>query len=156
VKEKILVTGGAGFIGTNFVDILFDRYPEYHVLVLDALTYAGSLNNFAARVKNNPEFTFVRGDVRDVGLVLDLVSQVGLVIHFAAETHVARSIYQVQHHISSTEKARAVLGVRPGRKFEEGLEETIKWYADNREWWQRLLPMRKVPILTKNGYNEYY
>jgi len=343
MKKKILITGGAGFIGTNFVSHLLERYRDYQVLVLDALTYAGSLANFPARVKNNPDFTFYHGDVRNVGLVLDLVSRVDLIIHFAAETHVARSVYddrrffetdvigtqciasavlknrerierlihistsevygsavvtpmdeehplnpvtpyaaaktgadrliysywrtydlpavilrpfnqygpyqhlekviprfitsallnepltihgsgearrdwlyvddtcerivralhetdekvrgeifnigsgfdldiltiarmvleiagkpeslitfiedrpgQVRHHISSTAKAEKILGVRPGRRFEEGLAQTIRWYADHREWWERLLPMRHVPILGKNRTLEYY
>ena len=343
MKKKILITGGAGFVGTNFVTRLFQQHPEYHVVVLDALTYAGNLENFTPQIKNDARFTFHRGDVRDFGLVLELTSKVDTVIHFAAETHVARSIYdarrffetdvlgtqsianavlknrekitrfihistsevygtamfspmdedhplnpmspyaaakagadrliysywrtydlpmvilrpfnqygpyqhlekviprfitsallnepltvhgtgearrdwlhvadtceridrvlhaedikvrgevfnlgsgsdldilaiarmillilgkpeslihfmddrpgQVQHHISSTTKAEHVLGIRSGRSFETGLEQTIRWYRDHREWWERLLPMRQVPIMTKNGTTEYY
>jgi dTDP-glucose 4,6-dehydratase len=63
---------------------------------------------------------------------------------------------QVQHHISSTEKAERFLCIEPGRRFEEGLVQTIKWYADNRKWWERLLPMRRVEILTRDGNSEYY
>ena len=330
-------------MGSNFVNRLFHRYPEYHVVVLDALTYAGNLENFTPQIKNDARFTFHRGDVRNIGLVLDLISQVDSVIHFAAETHVARSIYddrrffetdvlgtqsianavlknrekierfihistsevygtamvnpmdedhplnpmtpyaaakagadrlvysywrthdlpvvilrpfnqygpyqhlekviprfitsallnepltvhgtgearrdwlyvedtceridlvlhaedakvrgkvfnlgsgfdleiltvakmilrilgkpeslihfmddrpgQVQHHISSTARAENVLGVKPGRTFEKGLEQTIQWYADHQEWWDRLLPLRRVPIMTKDGSTEYY
>ncbi len=343
MKKKILITGGAGFMGANFVNYLLERRPDYHVVVLDALTYAGSLDKFPHRVKNNPDFTFYHGDVRNVGLVLDLVNQVDLVIHFAAETHVARSIYddrkffetdvlgtqsvanavlknkkrierfihistsevygtaitppmseehplnpmtpyaaakagadrlvysywrtydlpvvilrpfnqygpyqhlekviprfitsallndqltihgsgkakrdwlyvedtceridkvlhaevgkvrgevfnlgsgfdldilaiarmilhmlgkpeslitfmpdrpgQVQHHISSTAKTEMILGLKPGRRFEDGLEQTIKWYADNQQWWEKQLPMRRVEIMSKNGELEYY
>lgn len=330
-------------MGTNFVNHLFDRHPDYSVTVLDALTYAGNLNNFSPRIKESPNFRFWRGDVRDTGLVQDLVSQVDLVIHFAAETHVARSIYddrrffetdvlgtqsvanavlknkdrierfihistsevygtalskpmdedhpinpmspyaaakagadrlvysywrtydipvvilrpfnqygpyqhlekviprfvtsalmderltihgdgkarrdwlyvedtckridqalhaedrkvrgevfnlgsgfdldilglagmildmtgkpesliafmtdrpgQVQHHISSTEKAATVLGTKPGRGFERGLARTVKWYADHREWWGKSLAMRRVAILGKDGKTDYY
>ena len=343
MEKRILITGGAGFVGTNFVNRLFQKYPEYHVVVLDALTYAGNLENFTPQVKNDARFTFYRGDVRDFGLVLELISKVDTVVHFAAETHVARSIYdarrffetdvlgtqsianavlknrgkierfihistsevygtalqkpmdedhplnpinpyaaakagadrlvysywrtydlpvvilrpfnqygpyqhlekviprfitsalldepltvhgtgearrdwlyvedtceridrvlhaedakvrgevfnlgsgfdldiltiakmilrilgkpeslidfmgdrpgQVQHHISSTTRAERVLRVRPGRTFETGLEQTIQWYSDNRDWWKRLLPMRQVAIMTKNGSTEYY
>lgn len=92
-KKRILITGGAGFIGTNFVNYLFEKYRNYHIIVLDALTYAGSLNNFSDQVKNNPDFKFCHGDVRNVGLVLELMGQADIVIHFAAETHVSRSIH---------------------------------------------------------------
>ncbi|HHE75204.1 MAG TPA: NAD-dependent epimerase/dehydratase family protein [Desulfobacteraceae bacterium] len=343
MKKKILITGGAGFLGTNFVTYMLDRYPDYELIVLDALTYAGSLDNFSPQVKENPAFTFYHGDTRNADLVLDLMSGVNMAIHLAAETHVARSIYdnrkffetdvlgtqsvanavlkninrierfihistsevygtamtrpmcedhpinpmspyaaakaggdrlvysywrtydipavilrpfnqygpyqhlekviprfitsallgepltihgngearrdwlhvedtckridralhapdknirgevfnlgsgfdmsilsvarmildvlgkpesliafmadrpgQVQHHISSTEKAERVLCIEPGRKFEEGLEQAVKWYAENRNWWERLLPMRRVEILTRDGNSEYY
>jgi len=343
MKRKILITGGAGFVGTNFVNYLLERYPDYELIILDALTYAGSLDNFSTRLKESARFTFHCGDVRDIGLVLDLVRQADVVIHFAAETHVARSIYedrrffetdvlgtqsvanavlknrerierfihistsevygtalrrpmseehplnpispyaaakagadrlvysywstyeipavilrpfnqygpyqhlekvvprfitsallgepltihgsgearrdwlhvydtcaridlvlhadrekvigevfnvgsgfdldilsiakmilgmvgkpetlisfmgdrpgQVQHHIASTTKAEKILGMKPGRGFKEGLAQTIRWYADHRKWWERLLPMRRVPILDKNGDREYY
>jgi dTDP-glucose 4,6-dehydratase len=341
--KKILITGGAGFIGSNFTTHLLTRYPDYQVLILDALTYAGNLDNFSTEIKNHPNFRFWHGNVQDSGLLIDLVGQVDTVIHFAAETHVARSIYesrrffetdvmgtqavanavlknkdridrfihvstsevygtaltnpmteehplnpvspyaaakagadrlvysywctyeipavilrpfnqygpyqhlekvvprfitsailnepltihgsgeakrdwlyvsdtceridkvlhadiekirnevfnigsgfaldvlsiarmvlkimnkpkslihfiedrpgQVQHHISSTEKAEKLLGIEPGRPFEEGLEQTIKWYWDHRNWWERLLPMRQVTIMTKNGTAQYY
>ena len=343
MKKKILITGGAGFVGTNFVNYLMEKYPDYELIILDALTYAGSLDNFSTSLKESARFTFHCGDVRDIGLVLDLVRQADVVIHFAAETHVARSIYedrrffetdvlgtqsvanavlknkehielfihistsevygtalrrpmseehplnpispyaaakagadrlvysywstyeipavilrpfnqygpyqhlekvvprfitsallgepltihgsgearrdwlhvhdtcaridlilhadrekvigevfnagsgfdldilsiakmvldmvgkpetlisfmddrpgQVQHHIASTTKAEKILGMKPGRGFKEGLAQTIRWYADHRKWWERLLPMRRVPILGKNGDREYY
>lgn len=341
--KKILITGGAGFIGANFVSHLLEKYQDYQILVLDALTYAGSLDNIPSRVKTSPGFSFYQGDVRNVGLVLDLVSRVDVVIHFAAETHVARSIYddrrffetdvlgtqsvasavlknkehidrfihisssevygtaverpmteehplnpmtpyaaakagadrlvysygrtydlpvvilrpfnqygpyqhlekviprfitsalmnepltihgsgesmrdwlhvhdtctridqvlhadralvlgevfnlgsgfdlnilaiakmvlgmvgkpetlisfmgdrpgQVQHHIASINKAEKLLGIKPGRTFREGLAQTIQWYANHRQWWERLLPMRRIPILNKSGNREYY
>ncbi len=343
MEMRILITGGAGFLGANFVNHLLQKYPDYQVVVLDALTYAGNLDNFTSQVSEDPRFTFCRGDVRNIGLVLDLVSRVNAVIHFAAETHVARSIYddrkffetdvlgtqsvanavlknreridrfihistsevygsalerpmheehpmnpmtpyaaakagadrlvysywrtydlpvvilrpfnqygpyqhlekviprfitcallnepltvhgtgearrdwlyvadtchridrvlhapdaivrgevfnlgsgfdldiltvaktilkmlgkpeslihfmndrpgQVQHHISSTSKAEAVLGVSPGRAFENGLEQTIRWYSDHPDWWKKLLSMRRVPIMAKNGNREFY
>jgi len=343
MKKKILITGGAGFMGSNFVNYLWERAPEYQLLILDALTYAGSLDNLPPRIKKSPRFAFYHGDVCNIGLVLDLVSQVDMVIHFAAETHVARSIYedrrffetdvlgtqsvvnavlknkdrierfihistsevygtaltrpmseehplnpmspyaaakvgadrlvysywrtyeipavilrpfnqygpyqhlekvvprfivsallkepltihgtgearrdwlyvqdtceriarvlhadrervigevfnlgsgcdldvlsiakmvlgmvgepetlisfmndrpgQVQHHIASTAKGEKILGMKPGIDLHVGLEQTIRWYADHSHWWERLLPMRWVPILNKNGDREYY
>lgn len=343
MEKRILVTGGAGFLGTNFVSHVLRKYPDYRVIVLDALTYAGNLDNFAPRISEDSRFTFCRGDVRNIGLVLELVSQVQTVVHFAAETHVARSIYddrkffetdvlgtqsianavlknrdrierfihistsevygtalehpmteghplnpmtpyaaakagadrlvysycrtydlpavilrpfnqygpyqhlekviprfitsallnepltihgtgaamrdwlyvadtcdridlamhapddivrgevfnigsgfdldilsvakmilnmtgkpeslirfmndrpgQVRHHISCTDKAQTILGVTSGRAFENGLEQTIQWYSDHPEWWKKLLSMRSVPIMTKNGDKDFY
>ena len=90
---RVLVTGGAGFIGSNFVEYLWKRYPHYKIVVLDALTYAGNPDNFPQSLKNSDRFTFWQGDVRDHALVQDLVSRADVVVHFAAETHVARSIF---------------------------------------------------------------
>lgn len=343
MKKKILITGGAGFIGSNFTRYLFEKYPRYQLVVLDALTYAGSLDNFPPSLIENSRFSFWHGDVRNSGLVLDLVSQVDVVVHFAAETHVARSIYddrqffdtdvlgtqsvanavlrnknrierfihisssevygtafsapmtedhplnplspyaaakagadrlvysyictydipavilrpfnqygpyqhlekviprfitsaileepltihgngqarrdwlyvgdtcqyidkvmhadlhkvrgevfnlgsgldrsvfsiaksilkilnkpdfllqymeerpaQVLRHISSTDKAARILAINPGRDFEEGLQKTIGWYADNKKWWEKFLSMRRVPIMAGNGTQQYY
>jgi dTDP-glucose 4,6-dehydratase len=63
---------------------------------------------------------------------------------------------QVQHHVSSTAKAEKILGIRPAIKFEEGLEKTIRWYANNRGWWERLFPVQRVAILDKKGNSQYY
>jgi dTDP-glucose 4,6-dehydratase len=90
---RVLVTGGAGFIGSNFVKMaLTDQFSEISsVLVLDKLTYAGKLSNLSS-VENNPKFEFVLGDICDVELVNSLVGQVDAIINFAAESHVDRSI----------------------------------------------------------------
>jgi dTDP-glucose 4,6-dehydratase len=92
---KILVTGGAGFIGSNFVRrTLEDAYPGIEgseVIVLDALTYSGNLENLAS-VSDSPRYTFVHGDIRDSGLLDGLVPEVDAVVHFAAESHVDRSV----------------------------------------------------------------
>lgn len=88
---KILITGGAGFIGSNFVKYILKKYKNYEVKVLDLLTYAGNLDNLL-EVKNNKKFCFYIGDVRDKEKVLKIMRNVDAVVHFAAETHVDRSI----------------------------------------------------------------
>jgi len=90
---RILVTGGAGFIGSNFVKHVMATRPDDEVLVLDALTYAGNIDNFDASCREDPRFSFWYGNVCNGDLVHDLVQQVDAVVHFAAESHVARSIY---------------------------------------------------------------
>ncbi len=91
--KTILVTGGAGFIGSNFIGYMFRKYPGYRLLVLDALTYAGDIENIPAEVRNSDRFEFWYGDVNNLDLVNDLVGRSDSVVHFAAETHVARSLY---------------------------------------------------------------
>jgi dTDP-glucose 4,6-dehydratase len=91
--KTILITGGAGFIGGNFVRYIYDKYPDYKIIVLDALTYAGNTDNFPDSMKDDPRFVFWYGNVRNGELVDELVSQSDAVIHFAAESHVARSIF---------------------------------------------------------------
>ena len=90
---KYLVTGGAGFIGANFVHYLLKKYPDCEVVNLDKLTYAGNLDNHR-EIENDPRYTFVKGDIADAKLVNSLF-EAGLdyVVNFAAETHVARSIF---------------------------------------------------------------
>ena len=92
--KTIMVTGGAGFIGSNFVDYVFKRYKDYKILVLDLLTYAGDIENIPLEVRNSERFEFWYGDINNLDLVNDLVKRSDVVVHFAAETHVARSLYQ--------------------------------------------------------------
>jgi dTDP-glucose 4,6-dehydratase len=89
--RRVLVTGGAGFIGSHFCRYLLRKYPDYRVTVLDALTYAGSLSNLSD-LMDNPNFAFYHGDVRDPVVVRNLVRNHEWVVNFAAETHVDRSI----------------------------------------------------------------
>lgn len=90
---KLLVTGGAGFIGSNFLTRIMATgdFDISSLIALDNLTYAGSLDNLK-EVQNDPRFEFVRGDICDKGLVSELISNVDAVVHFAAESHVDRSI----------------------------------------------------------------
>jgi dTDP-glucose 4,6-dehydratase len=89
--ERILATGGAGFIGSNFVLYALERWPGADVVVLDKLTYAGNVENLKS-ARDNPRFTFVRGDVADEEVVRRAMAGCDAVINFAAETHVDRSI----------------------------------------------------------------
>ena len=90
---KLLVTGGAGFIGSNFVRHVLREHPDDRVINLDKLTYAGNVANLAD-VQRDPRYTFVHGDVCDAGLVRDLVQGVDAVVNFAAESHVDRSLVE--------------------------------------------------------------
>lgn len=91
--RNLLVTGGAGFIGSNFVHYMLEHYPQYHVVVYDKLTYAGRLENLDL-VKGDPRFHFVQGDIADAAQVREALRnyQIDTIVNFAAETHVDRSI----------------------------------------------------------------
>jgi dTDP-glucose 4,6-dehydratase len=89
---EVLVTGGAGFIGSNFVHYAIAAHPDWHVTTLDKLTYAGRLENLEG-VLDDPRHTFVRGDIADQAVAACLVERADIVVHFAAETHVDRSIH---------------------------------------------------------------
>lgn len=93
MSKAILVTGGAGFIGSNFVPYFAEKYPEYHVINLDKLTYAGNLDN-VKECENMPNYTFLQGDICDRALIEKLFKEYDIrgVIHFAAESHVDNSI----------------------------------------------------------------
>ena len=90
---NILVTGGAGFIGSNFIFYMVDKHPDYSLVCLDALTYAGNLSTLN-NIMDNPKFRFVKGDITDREFIYDLFEEekFGMVVNFAAESHVDRSI----------------------------------------------------------------
>lgn len=93
MKKNILITGGAGFIGSHVVRLFVNQYPQYHIFNLDALTYAGNLANIRD-IESQPNYTFIKGDITDGPLMMDLFRQHSFdgVIHLAAESHVDRSI----------------------------------------------------------------
>jgi dTDP-glucose 4,6-dehydratase len=93
LKKNILITGGAGFIGSHVVRLFVNKYPDYNIVNLDNLTYAGNLANIAD-IENAPNYTFVKGDIVDLAFINSLFEkhQFDSVIHLAAESHVDRSI----------------------------------------------------------------
>jgi dTDP-glucose 4,6-dehydratase len=88
---KLLVTGGAGFIGSNFILYWMKKYPQDKIVNLDKLTYAGNLENLK-EVQGNPNYSFIHGDICDLGIVDKAMRGIDIVVHFAAESHVDRSI----------------------------------------------------------------
>ena len=93
--KTILITGGGGFIGSAFTHYIFNKYPDYKIVVVDCLTYAGSVENFPVPIwkEDNNRFVFWYGNVINGELMDTLVSQAEIIVHFAAESHVTRSIY---------------------------------------------------------------
>jgi len=92
---NVLVTGGCGFIGSNFIRYILKRYPDWRVTNLDDLTYAGNLDNLRD-IKEDGRYTFVKGRVENAALVKDVIKGIDAVVHFAAESHVDRSIIDAQ------------------------------------------------------------
>ncbi|MGI6374035.1 MAG: dTDP-glucose 4,6-dehydratase [Patescibacteria group bacterium] len=105
---KILVTGGAGFIGSNFIRYWLNQHPEDEIINLDALTYAGNLDNLAD-LETNPRYQFVKGDIADPQIVATVIPGVELIVNFAAESHVDRSIEQSDEFIKTNVLGTQVL-----------------------------------------------
>ena len=106
---KILVTGGAGFIGSNFVRYVLSKYPSYRVITLDKLTYAGNLDNLSD-LEDNPNCRFVKGDVCDSDLVNRIVGDgLDAIVHFAAESHVDRSLLNSHPFVRTNVEGTLVL-----------------------------------------------
>lgn len=93
MKKSILVTGGAGFIGCHVVQLLVEKYPEYQIVNLDTLTYAGNLENLKS-IENKPNYNFIKADIQDADALAEVFEKYSItdVIHLAAESHVDRSI----------------------------------------------------------------
>lgn len=88
---RILVTGGAGFIGSNFIHFVLEKYPDYNIVNLDKITYCGNLDNLKD-IQKNPRYTFVKGDVCDIETVNRAIKGCDYVVHFAAESHVDNAL----------------------------------------------------------------
>lgn len=105
---KILVTGGAGFIGSNFICYWLSQYPKDKIINLDKLTYAGNLTNLEG-FRDNPNHKFVKGDICDEKLVFELTKGLDAIVHFAAESHVDRSISEPSPFINTNIRGTYVL-----------------------------------------------
>ncbi|MDI6744310.1 MAG: dTDP-glucose 4,6-dehydratase [Thermodesulfovibrionales bacterium] len=123
---KILVTGGCGFIGSNFIRHILKKYPEYVIVNIDALTYAGNTENLRD-IKGSKRYRFVHGRIEDTSLVADMLGNVDYIVNFAAETHVDRSIHNPHPFLATNilgthallEAVRSILRTRtvPIKKF---------------------------------------
>lgn len=105
---KILVTGGAGFIGSNFIHYIMKKYPDYKVINFDKLTYAGNLENLKS-IENNPNYKFIKGDICDSESVNKSLDGVDLIVNFAAESHVDRSVMGCEDFIRTNVEGTRVL-----------------------------------------------
>ncbi len=105
---KLLVTGGAGFIGTNFIYYWFKNHPQDYIVNLDKLTYAGNLENLTA-LKDKPNYSFIRGDICDGKVVEQAMNEIDVVVHFAADSHVDRSILDPDPFIKTNIEGTYVL-----------------------------------------------
>ena len=123
---SLLVTGGAGFIGSCFIRHILNKYPNYKIYNLDALTYCGNLENLDD-VKDNPNYEFVHGNICDRQLVLELIKESDFVINFAAETHVDNSIKTPEIFIETNVKG--TLNLLQGVK-EIGVERFLQVSTD--------------------------
>lgn len=133
--KNILVTGGAGFIGTNFVKHMLHTY-EYNIINLDALTYAGNLENLRD-IENNPKYTFVKGDIADAALIDELFTkyEIDTVVNFAAESHVDRSIENPEIFLMTNVRGTQVLldaakkhwKINPDDKYCREFKEGVKY-----------------------------
>jgi dTDP-glucose 4,6-dehydratase len=108
VAHRVLVTGGCGFIGSNFIRMLLAKRPDWEIVNLDRLTYAGRLENLQD-VAGDPRYRFVRGDICDPAAVAEAMAGCTLAVNFAAETHVDRSLLGAGHFIDTDIKGVMVL-----------------------------------------------
>jgi len=126
--KKLLVTGGAGFIGSNFVRYMLAKYPDYSIVVLDKLTYAGNLANLAdVEHDYGDRYSFVKGDIADAAVVDEAMRGCDYVLNFAAESHVDRSIEQPGQFIMTDVYGTFVL-LEAARKF--GIERFVQVSTD--------------------------
>ena len=144
--KNLLITGGAGFIGSNFVRYALKKYADYKIIVYDKLTYAGNLDNLRD-VEKNPRYAFVRGDICDAPTVERAVREhhIDTIVNFAAETHVDRSIMDADAFIRTDVYGTYVL-LEAAKKFglryhQVGTDEVYGWVAEGESREEdRLLP----------------
>jgi dTDP-glucose 4,6-dehydratase len=151
--QNILISGGAGFIGANFVGYMLDKYPDYRVVVYDKLTYAGNLDNLKD-VADNPRYTFVKGDICDETLVDQVMRehQIDTIVNFAAETHVDRSLMGAGSFIQTDVYGTHVL-LEVARKYDvERMHQvsTDEVYGEIAEGYSSL---ETDPLVTRSPYS---
>lgn len=117
--KRILVTGGAGFIGSNFIRHILNKYEDYHIVNLDKLTYCGNLENLKD-IEKNKRYKFIKGDITDEKVVEKIVKDCDIIVNFAAETHVDRSIEDAACFIKTNVFGTHVL-LEAAKKFDAGL-----------------------------------
>ncbi|MEP7292456.1 MAG: GDP-mannose 4,6-dehydratase, partial [Chloroflexota bacterium] len=126
--KNILVTGGAGFIGSAFARYMVRRYPEYKIVVYDKLTYAGNLNNLVS-ISDEPNYRFERGDIADSVTAAQVLQQhkIDTIVNFAAESHVDRSILDAAAFMHTNSIGVYIL-LEEGRKH--GIERFVHVSTD--------------------------
>ena len=146
-KKTILITGGAGFIGSNFVHYCLNKNDK--VLNFDILTYAGNLENLSEVIKN-PKLNFVLGDIKDSKIVNELVSEVDLVVNFAAESHVDKSILDatpfVENNILGTQVLLDAIRRNKSKRFIQISTDEVYGTIDQGEWDENF------PVLPNSPY----
>ena len=153
---KILVTGGAGFIGSNFVYYMLEKHPGYKIVCLDALTYAGNLETLEEAMKN-PDFKFIKGDITDREAVRKLFKEekFDIVVNFAAESHVDRSIETPEVFLKTNILGTQVL-MDASREFEVGRYHQVSTdevYGDLPLDKPELFFTEETPIHTSSPYS---
>ena len=134
--KKIMVTGGAGFIGSNFVRLMLKKHPEYKIINVDALTYAGNLENLKD-VSDNPNYTFIKANIRHRKRIDEIFKtyEIDTVINFAAESHVDRSIEEPEAFLTTNvigtqvllDTAKKYWKINPGDKYCRKYKEGVKF-----------------------------
>ena len=134
--KKILVTGGAGFIGSNFVKYMLKKHPDYKIINVDALTYAGNLENLKD-ISDNKNYTFIKADIRDRKKMDEIFStyEIDTVVNFAAESHVDRSIEEPEVFLTTNVIGTQVLldtakkhwKINPDDKYCRKYKEGVKF-----------------------------
>lgn len=134
--KTILVTGGAGFIGSNFIRFMLDKYPDYKIINVDELTYAGNLENLT-NISDNPNYVFIKADIRDRAKIDEIFSfyDIDCVVNFAAESHVDRSIVEPEMFLTTNvlgtqvmlDTAKKYWNVDPCDKYSKEYKPGVKF-----------------------------
>ncbi len=135
--KTMLITGGAGFIGSNFVRLMLEKHPDYKIINLDALTYAGNLENLKD-IENDPNYTFVKADIRDRDAVNAIFDKwnIDYVVNFAAESHVDRSITEPEIFLTTNiigtqtllDAAKAHWKLHPDDKYSREYKDGVRFH----------------------------